>query len=174
MNSSRYCLATPKKKESHSHTIWLGWFIRSPFYDVTIVRNINQQIYNPRLKLFHRLLFMKRDLHIAGYWINKLIYIRFVIILLSGRLNHLFRRINFSILGHGIWFLKTCISVLLPEATLVHGFRIVFPVRNLIVNISIITLCIFFFQNSRWYQYYRVVILFLIATELALKSFVKF
>ena len=80
----------------------------------------------------------------------------------SGGLNLLFRRINFSILGHGTWFLKTCISVLLPEATLVLGFKIVSPVRNLIVNNSIIT------------QYYRVVILFLIATELAFKSFVKF
>ena len=71
-------------------------------------------------------------------------------------------------------FLKTCISVLLPEATSVLGFKIVSPVRNLIVNISIITLCIFFCKNARWYQYYRVVISFLIATELALKSFVKF
>ena len=62
----------------------------------------------------------------------------------KNNLNHSFRRINFSILRHGIWFLKTCILVLLPEATLVLGFKIVSPVRNLIVNISIITLCIFF------------------------------
>ena len=60
-----------------------------------------------------------------------------------GGMNHLFRRINFSILEHGMWFLKTCISVLLPEATLVLSFKIVSPVRTLTVNISIITLCIF-------------------------------
>ena len=67
-----------------------------------------------------------------------------------------------------MWFLKTCISVLLREATLVLGFRIVSPVRNLIVNISIIT-AFFFCKNSRWYQHYRVIIIFFIATELALK-----
>ena len=71
-------------------------------------------------------------------------YFKFLPQFIQGGLNHLFRRINFSILRHGMWFLKTCISVLLPEATLVLGFGIVSTVRNLIVNISIITLCIFF------------------------------
>ena len=62
----------------------------------------------------------------------------------SGESYHLFRLINFSILGHGFCFLKICISVLLPEATFVLGFKIVSPVRNLIVNRSIITLFILF------------------------------
>ena len=39
----------------------------------------------------------------------------------AGGLDHLFRRINFSIPGHGMWFLKNCISFSWSEEIIVIG-----------------------------------------------------
>ena len=39
----------------------------------------------------------------------------------AGELNHLFRRIIFSIIGHCMWFLKNCISFSWSEENIVIG-----------------------------------------------------
>ena len=58
---------------------------------------------------------------------------------MQGGLNHLLQRINFSILGHGMWFLKNCISLLWYEEILVIGQNLFSFLHSFMENISDLT-----------------------------------
>ena len=62
---------------------------------------------------------------------------------LSGGLNHLFRRIIFSIHGHGKWFLKNCISFLWSGEIIVIGYNLVSFLHIFMENIDLISIWFF-------------------------------
>ena len=55
---------------------------------------------------------------------------------LPGGLNHLFQRIIFSILGHGKWFLKNCISFSWSEEIIVIGYNLISFLHSFMENTS--------------------------------------
>ena len=63
---------------------------------------------------------------------------------ITGGLNHLFRRIIFSIHGHGIWFLKNRIQFLCSEEIIVIGYYLVSFLHNCMENISVVTKYMFY------------------------------
>jgi len=59
----------------------------------------------------------------------------------TGGLNHLFRRIIFSIHGHGKWFMKNCISFLWSEKIIVIRYNLASFLHSFRENISVLTKC---------------------------------
>ena len=60
---------------------------------------------------------------------------------IAGGLNHLFRRIIFSIHGYGKWFLKNCISFLWSEEIIVIGFIFVSFLHNCMDFLFLAVIC---------------------------------
>ena len=67
---------------------------------------------------------------------------------ISRGLNQLFRRIIFSIHVHGKWFLKTCISFLWFEVSIVIGYFFVSFPHKIMENIFVLTKCDVLFNTK--------------------------